>query len=119
MKLAKEYEAPRQALMIERARLVAELERRRSDTPPREDVLARDERPPIAHAMFLAEQFDRIESRLLDEVDAALGRMADGTYGVCLECGKQIETRRLQAIPWAERCFACEVMQAGRERKAA
>src|ERR1700693_132654 len=37
----------------------------------------------------------------LDEVDAALGRLRDGTYGVCEACGKPIGEARLEAIPMA------------------
>src|ERR1700693_6532041 len=37
----------------------------------------------------------------LDEVDAAIGRLRDGTYGVCEACGKPIGEARLEAIPMA------------------
>ena len=35
------------------------------------------------------------------EIDAALDRIADGSYGVCVVSGKPIPKERLQAIPWA------------------
>jgi RNA polymerase-binding transcription factor DksA len=35
------------------------------------------------------------------EIDAALGRIADGSYGICVVSGKPIPKERLQAIPWA------------------
>ena len=41
----------------------------------------------------------------LDEVDAALGRLRDGTYGVCEACGKPIGEARLEAIPMARFCI--------------
>ncbi len=37
----------------------------------------------------------------LDEVDAALGRLSDGTYGVCATCGGRIPDERLAAAPTA------------------
>ena len=37
---------------------------------------------------------------VLREIDAALQRIEDGTYGVCEGCGKPIEEERLEAIPW-------------------
>jgi len=37
----------------------------------------------------------------IDEIDAALGRIEDGTYGVCLASGQPIPKERLEAIPWA------------------
>ncbi|MBE3562026.1 MAG: TraR/DksA family transcriptional regulator [Ktedonobacteraceae bacterium] len=42
---------------------------------------------------------------LLTEVQDALKRIEDGTYGRCVVCGQPIPERRLQAIPWASRCL--------------
>ena len=42
-----------------------------------------------------------------EAVDAALLRVADGTYGVCEVCGRGIAHERLEAIPWAATCVAC------------
>ena len=39
------------------------------------------------------------------EIDAALKRMDDGTYGVCTTCGKPIGKQRLEARPWATLCI--------------
>ena len=44
------------------------------------------------------------ERALLTEVEAALKRIEDGTYGRCVDCGKVIPEKRLEAIPWAARC---------------
>ncbi len=41
------------------------------------------------------------EERLLVEIDAALARIEDGTYGTCEIDGTPIEFERLQALPWA------------------
>ncbi|HEX6803791.1 MAG TPA: TraR/DksA family transcriptional regulator [Terriglobales bacterium] len=35
-------------------------------------------------------------------------RMLEGTYGKCAECGGEIGTKRLQAIPWARYCVKCQ-----------
>lgn len=40
-------------------------------------------------------------------VDAALGRIHDGTYGVCSRCGNPIGAARLQARPATELCIEC------------
>ena len=40
-------------------------------------------------------------------LDAALKRIADGSYGVCAKCGVQIDPRRLKALPTAIHCIAC------------
>ena len=44
----------------------------------------------------------------LREVEAALVRMKDGTYGECVDCGTDIPFGRLQANPSASRCIACQ-----------
>jgi RNA polymerase-binding transcription factor DksA len=43
----------------------------------------------------------------LEEVEAALGRLASGAYGTCTNCGKPIPVERLRAAPWAEYCITC------------
>jgi RNA polymerase-binding transcription factor DksA len=40
----------------------------------------------------------------LDQVDAALGRLADGSYGVCATCGGGIPDERLASAPTTETC---------------
>lgn len=47
-------------------------------------------------------------TRLLRQIEAALGRMRNGAYGVCLKCERRITEKRLQAIPWALYCVECQ-----------
>ena len=44
----------------------------------------------------------------LELVNAALGRLADGTFGACLRCGQPIAPERLEALPWAAYCISCQ-----------
>lgn len=44
----------------------------------------------------------------LADVDAALARMRDGSYGVCVDCGDPIAPARLSAYPTAPRCIECQ-----------
>jgi DnaK suppressor protein len=48
------------------------------------------------------------ESNLLRNVKGALGRVADGSYGVCLHCDEDIKTKRLDAVPWTKYCITCQ-----------
>ena len=48
------------------------------------------------------------ERALLAEVQQALARIENGTYGICTNCGQPIPERRLEAIPWATLCVICE-----------
>ena len=45
---------------------------------------------------------------LLALVDAALKRISEGTFGDCLNCGQEINTKRLEAIPWVRYCITCQ-----------
>jgi DnaK suppressor protein len=48
------------------------------------------------------------ESNLLRNVRSALGRIADGSYGVCLHCEEDIKPKRLDAVPWTKYCITCQ-----------
>ncbi len=48
---------------------------------------------------------------LLDQVDRALRKIADGTYGKCASCGKSIEAARLRALPHASLCISCKRLE--------
>src|SRR6266567_2889779 len=50
------------------------------------------------------------EQALLTEVEAALKRIEDGTYGRCVVCGQPIPEKRLEAIPWAALCVKDEAL---------
>jgi DnaK suppressor protein len=47
-------------------------------------------------------------SKLLKSVQAALNRIEDEIYGVCLRCEEPIAEKRLKAIPWASYCVSCQ-----------
>ncbi|MDO9534558.1 MAG: TraR/DksA C4-type zinc finger protein [Bacillota bacterium] len=51
------------------------------------------------------------EKRLmnLQDINSALERIADGSYGQCLSCGREIEKERLETIPSSTYCFSCKV----------
>src|SRR3954466_3765820 len=42
---------------------------------------------------------------VLTDIDAALKRLDDGTFGVCTNCGNQIELERLEFLPYATLCI--------------
>ena len=48
------------------------------------------------------------DRELLYEIDGALGRIKDGTYGTCVECKKSIPATRLKAVPHARTCLKCQ-----------
>ena len=50
-----------------------------------------------------------VEWQMLTEVRDALRRIEEGTYGRCIECGREIDIARLEAIPWTPYCLADQV----------
>jgi DnaK suppressor protein len=48
------------------------------------------------------------EQNILYTIDEALKRVADGSYGSCTQCGKQIPRKRLEALPHTELCIVCQ-----------
>lgn len=57
------------------------------------------------------------ERKLLSKIDEALGRIGDGTYGVCESCGEEIGVERLNARPVTTLCIQCKSDQEAEERR--
>ena len=52
------------------------------------------------------------DAKILQAIEGALGRLDDGTYGACRDCGDPIAPARLSAIPWTRVCITCKEKQA-------
>ena len=50
------------------------------------------------------------ESQLVADIDQALLRIKEGSYGICARCGKPIDERRLEALPTARYDAACQAL---------
>ena len=48
------------------------------------------------------------ESQMVADIDQALMRMEEGSYGKCVRCGQEIDERRLEAVPTARYDAACQ-----------
>jgi RNA polymerase-binding protein DksA len=62
----------------------------------------------IATATFDREMASTLEdnsTHVLNEIDAALARVEEGTLGMCKACGNPIDPERLEALPWATLCI--------------
>ncbi len=68
---------------------------------------ALDEVQHAAERELAIRNLDR-ESHLLRNVRAALQRIEDGSYGICLHCEEEISQKRLEAVPWAPYCIRCQ-----------
>lgn len=104
---------PGEKLRDERANLVHQL----SELGANEDGELRDDvdfgegfADAAAATAERTEVIGLVESlkKMLDEVDAALERVEDGTYGVCANCGKPIGEARLEFRPESIYCVDCK-----------
>lgn len=50
------------------------------------------------------------ESQMVADIDQALMRMREGSYGLCVRCGRPIDERRLEAIPTARYDASCQAL---------
>ena len=48
------------------------------------------------------------DSNMLRLVRSALGRIEDGSYGICMHCEEDIKPKRLDAVPWTRYCIKCQ-----------
>jgi len=55
------------------------------------------------------------EKKCLTQIDAALQRIADGEFGICVECEEPISPKRLNAVPWAIYCLRCQEVEDRRQ----
>jgi DnaK suppressor protein len=49
-----------------------------------------------------------VRNRMRNQIDEALRRLEDGTYGTCEDCTREINPERLKAMPFARRCVECQ-----------
>jgi RNA polymerase-binding transcription factor len=106
------FGAARASLEDHRGRLRHEIEQQGID-PDSEDYLADLERGFADGGHTAAERGQTItlvrELRAgLADVERALRKLDDGTYGLCERCGNPIGADRLEAIPWARLCITCK-----------
>ena len=100
----------RRKLEAERDSLTEEMENP-AIYPTTEGLPGNPDRSDLARTYDQYQRQSAIEERMqhrLDLVDAALERLDEGTYGKCVNCGKQIDPERLRAIPEAPMCMDCE-----------
>src|SRR3954453_1875319 len=93
-------------LVAKKAELSAGL-RNREDIAIEKTPDAIDEVQLAGERELAIRNLDR-ESNLLRNVKGALGRLADGSYGVCMHCEEDIKIKRLDAVPWTKYCIKCQ-----------
>ena len=113
----------RQLLIAERTKLADEIKAiaRDASTSPR-DASGDLSAYTVHMADMAADTYDRelsmnivsSEQEILYQIDDALKRLEDGSYGICQQCNQAIVMSRLRAVPYASLCIDC---QRSKERK--
>ena len=112
----------RQALLDERQRVADAINYLHAENP---SSLAEDAGELVSSSVdnhpgdLATETFDREldytleenSEHVLAEIDAALRRIEDGTFGRCERCGREIDEARLEAIPYATKCIECRRLE--------
>jgi RNA polymerase-binding protein DksA len=109
-----DIEQLRQRMLEERQRVVDAIDNIHAENPgsigeeTEETTFQDNHLGDIATATFDREMASTLEdnsTHVLTEIDAALKRIDEGTFGVCTRCGKPISAERLEALPWATLCI--------------
>jgi DnaK suppressor protein len=105
------YEKVKQQLLDERAKLKEQLERLEVEAAEHESIgygnhMADDATEAFEQAVGVALQ--RKVEATSEEVERALAKLEDGTYGICEACGARIDRARLEVLAHARCCLDCQ-----------
>ena len=78
---------------------------RTADEDSAQDIADRAASSYTKEFLFSQSNNDR---QLLQMVEAALSRIREGTFGECVSCGKEINSKRLEAVPLTRHCIECQ-----------
>jgi len=107
MKMARTEMSVFQEILERRAAELVQVLRKRDGIAIEKSADQMDEIQYASERDLAMRNVDR-ESSLLRQVKAALRRIHDGSFGVCIECELAISPKRLAAVPWASRCIQCQ-----------
>lgn len=98
---------PAEVLRKKQHELLSDIARLKGEAQESGDAEVRDTTDDATAQQDSAEALEEIalESQTLEQVEDALKRVADGTYGKCVICGRPISPARLEAIPWTPYCL--------------
>jgi DnaK suppressor protein len=108
----KRYEVLNRMLMDRQAEIRTKLRSLR-EVLPAEVAQVKDAEEQSMEDFVLGMDFAlmEMESETLRQIDEAIQRLDDGTYGVCAECDETISEARLQALPFATVCRDCQAQR--------
>ena len=109
----KRIEYYKKKLLTKRDELVkiiarTEEEGRTADDDPTVDLADKAANSYTKEFLFGQTNHDRA---MLQLVEDALKRMKENAYGMCVNCQEEVQQKRLEAVPWARHCIACQEKQ--------
>lgn len=108
------YRELKQMLEARRLEIIGEVQHKMRDTrlehaaSPMPDVLDEAEASEMDIQGDIEFAVLQMKTETLHRITEALDRLDDGSFGYCYECGTEIATPRLRALPFAVRCTECE-----------
>lgn len=76
-----------------------------ADAEAAQDIADRAANSYTKEFLFAQSNNDR---QILVMVEGALGRIREGSFGECINCGNEINPKRLEAVPWTRYCIDCQ-----------
>jgi len=107
-KMKERLESKQQELQVQISELRKEAGAPEGWSEPAEDYVELEEAASELTNRSQGQSIFANEVLLLTEVRAALKRIAEGSYGMCVQCGQPIAQKRLEALPWAAYCIKDE-----------
>lgn len=106
----KDIEQLKHKLELQRQEILPFLDRLEQETRSLQEEPMRDSADQCVLTLSKESLFERSSQRRtqLRLVEAALKRIADGSFGICVGCGEEIQIRRLKALPWTQFCLQCQ-----------
>jgi len=109
----KKVESYRKRLLVKQEELLRLVSKSEQDGREADEEATQDIADKAANSYtkeFLFHQSDD-NRRILQLVKEALARLEDGSFGLCLACQRDVQQKRLEAVPWARHCIECQEKQ--------
>jgi DnaK suppressor protein len=97
----------RKVLLSKKAEFMAVLAPGHTKVTNRERT-SEEDLAPVAHDEFIRTGTQQVVTTQLRQVESAIHRLEKGEYGICAECGDEIASKRLNAVPWTKYCISCQ-----------
>ena len=110
---ANPYQAQEDALRSKQRELLDSYQRDKAagNAQPDDGIQDLADKAASAYSKELNFSLSDSERNLLMAIEEAFGRMREGSYGTCTNCGNVIGEKRLQAVPWTPFCIDCQELQ--------